>query len=155
MPLYKIDHPKFEAMMDDYYYRFCLNFVYYIGLSSKTAYGIRCTELNTRTRYKNIYERAKGIKREIYDYQIAQAAYISNLSMQTWMIADMTYLHKNGIIILDGLEFVINPNYITDGVFFYSKQFDRAVPLGSPHIQKYVDELGDIGTWKYQQPHKK
>lgn len=138
------------------YAQFCTNFFFYIKTVGEQNYKAVCKERTCDTLLGRVRDFYVG---RIYSHDVMmeallQVADISGLPHGTWMFGDIQYLHKNGIIVLaDKCSFHIAPMYLTDGIYFYSKHLDHAVPLGAKEeFQKMVDECFDLRVWKYRQP---
>lgn len=150
LPRLKADKSDlFEGMIRQFYQRYSQNFSEYIELVGKKGFTAYCEELGFTPNYVMMFRyREKQISRLSVDH-VLQVAYITKLPYYTWLCADIKYLIERGIIMLRGIEFEINSDYMCDGVFFYNKYFDRAIGQGSPKIQKDMDEVNGFKNWKY------
>lgn len=145
-----------EQAHKNVYTQFCDNFSFYIRLVEEVPYKRVCKERGCYTFLGKVRDFLVDRVQSPHSMMgvVLQTAEISGLPFGTWLMGDVEYLYKNGIIVLaDKCSFHIAPAYLTDGIYFYSRHIDHAVPLGAKkEFQKMIDDCFDLRVWKYQQP---
>lgn len=145
-----------NKMQNEFYNQFCRNFFTFLKIATEKRYKKVCKKKGVKHYVMTVHTHKTGRLRNIHSLMAValQVSVLSDLPVGTWLFGDVDYLYRNGIIVLgEDVSFNIAPMYMTDGVYFYSKHIDHAVPLGTKaEFQKMVDECFDLRVWKYKQP---
>ena len=133
-----------------FYLRYAQNFSYYISIVGKKKYREECEKIGAQPLHSAIKNFLDGKTSFISPNHSIVLSYITKLPIGVLLCSDILYLNQNLIISItpEKAEIEINSAWISDGVFFYSKQFDKFITVGSPNIQEYVTQQYDTRKYK-------
>lgn len=145
----KKGNPEIHQNIRKFTSQYIKNFELYISIVGRRFYTIECHKQNLVPSYTQIEKYKNGHVNSLQQTHVATTSYFSKLPIGVWLMADLEYLKKNLIISIEKskLEIEINSAYLTDGVFFYSRQFSNFVTIGSPEIQEYVEKGYDTRSF--------
>ncbi len=130
---------------DAFHLQLCKNITHYVERYYPNVVFFKRSLASAGVSYQffaNVHDYIVRRKSKITIHNIIQTGKLLGLPTGVILFADLEDLIIKKVIAKDvkGFHFIIQPNYITDGFFFYSKARHDFLPIGN----RFFSHIGDI-----------